>query len=163
MEAIITQFTKELKDNIIGISVLLPTGGQMLEGIVKSRKRTSDNLYLIQKENTNPLLDTRVYNIEFPYGGIMEYSTNTIIESLLENSDEEGNTFGIIVGIVGHWMNADALKSNQATVYINSQRKKVVTTKGWDLYVEWKDGTHSWIPLKDVKSSNPLMMAEYAV
>ena len=60
-------------------------------------------------------------------------------------------------------MNVDALKSNQATADINSQRKKIVTTKAWDRYVEWKDGTQSWIPLKDVKSSNPLMMAEYAV
>ena len=49
--------TKELKDNIIGTSVLLPTGGQMLEGVAKSRKRTSDNLYFIGKKNPNPLLD----------------------------------------------------------------------------------------------------------
>lgn len=29
--------------------------------------------------------------------------------------------------------------------------------------VEWKDGTTSWLPLKDLKDSNPIELAEYAV
>ena len=29
--------------------------------------------------------------------------------------------------------------------------------------MEWKDGTTSWIPLKDLKESNPVQIAEYAV
>ena len=35
-----------------------------------------------------PLLGTRIYNVEFPDGGVAEYSTNVIIESLIENSNE---------------------------------------------------------------------------
>jgi hypothetical protein len=35
--------------------------------------------------------------------------------------------------------------------------------KGWQLCVAWKDGSTSWIPLKDLKASNPLQVAEYAV
>jgi hypothetical protein len=37
-----------------------------------------------------------------------------------------------------------------------------MTTRGWDINVEWKDGTSSWIPLKDLKDSNPVKLAEYA-
>ena len=37
------------------------------------------------------------------------------------------------------------------------------TTKGWKLLVEWKDGSSNWIPLKDLKASNPVETAEYTV
>ena len=37
------------------------------------------------------------------------------------------------------------------------------TTKNWQLLVQWKDGSTSWTPLKDLKESNPVEVAEYAV
>ena len=36
------------------------------------------------------------------------------------------------------------------------------TTWEWYLLVEWKGGSSSWIPLKDLESSNPVELAEYA-
>ena len=36
------------------------------------------------------------------------------------------------------------------------------TTRRWDLLVEWKDVSSSWIPLKYLKASNPVELAEYA-
>ena len=38
-----------------------------------------------------------------------------------------------------------------------------MTTRGWKLQVEWKDGSISWVPLKDLKASNPVELAEYAL
>ena len=35
-------------------------------------------------------------------------------------------------------------------------------TRRWDLLVEWKEGSSSWIPLKDLKASNLVELAEYA-
>jgi len=37
------------------------------------------------------------------------------------------------------------------------------TTKGWDISVEWCNGLTSWLPLKDIKDSNPLELAQYAI
>ena len=34
---------------------------------------------------------------------------------------------------------------------------------GWKICVEWRDGSESWLPLKDVKTANPIKLAEYAV
>ena len=34
---------------------------------------------------------------------------------------------------------------------------------GWQLLVEWKDETSTWVDLKDVKEANPIELAEYAV
>ena len=42
-------------------------------------------------------------------------------------------------------------------------KKRVTTTKGWDLKVEWEDGTSSWGPLAEIKETNPIEVAEYAV
>ena len=36
------------------------------------------------------------------------------------------------------------------------------TTQGWDLLVEWKDVSSSWILLKDFKASNLVELAKYA-
>ena len=36
-------------------------------------------------------------------------------------------------------------------------------TQGWELEVEWLVGTTTWVPLKDLKESNPVPHAEYAV
>jgi hypothetical protein len=36
------------------------------------------------------------------------------------------------------------------------------TTKGWHLFVEWKDVTTSWERLAAIKESNPVEVAEYA-
>jgi hypothetical protein len=38
-----------------------------------------------------------------------------------------------------------------------------MTTKGWKLLIEWLDGTMDWLPLKDLKESYPVQVAEYAV
>jgi hypothetical protein len=38
-----------------------------------------------------------------------------------------------------------------------------MTTKGWKLLVEWRDGTTDWLPLKDLKESYPVQVVEYAV
>ena len=155
--------SKEVHDNLIGTPVLLPVAGRLLEGKVKSRKRSADGTELIGKENHNPLLDTRIYNVEFPDGGVAEYSTNVIIESLMENTNEHGETMGMIAGIVDHRKNNDAIPLTESVTDIAGKSHRVITTKGWEFCVEWTDGTQSWIPLKDVKNSNPIMAAEYAI
>ena len=37
-----------------------------------------------------------------------------------------------------------------------------MTTKGWYFLVQWCDGQESWVPLKELKESNPVELAEYA-
>ena len=37
------------------------------------------------------------------------------------------------------------------------------TMKGWQLLVQWKDRSTCWTLLKDLKESNPVGVAEYAV
>jgi len=67
-------------------------------------------------------------------------------------------------GIIGHKKNDHALEGDDAFVVTRrGQRKLRQTTRGWDFQVQWRDGTTQWIPLKDLKESNPVDVAEYAV
>jgi hypothetical protein len=44
-----------------------------------------------------------------------------------------------------------------------SNRHRRITTKGWQLCVEWKDGSTTWERLADLKELYPIEVAEYAV
>jgi hypothetical protein len=37
------------------------------------------------------------------------------------------------------------------------------TTRGWKLLITWKDGSTSWVHVKDLKESFPVQVAEYAI
>jgi hypothetical protein len=38
-----------------------------------------------------------------------------------------------------------------------------MSAKGWESCVEWTDGTTMWLPLKELRDSNPIEAAEYAL
>ena len=49
-------------------------------------------------------------------------------------------------------------------LFSNTGRKSLrKTTKGWYFLCLWKDGSTTWAPLKDLKESNPVDIAEYVV
>ena len=53
-------------------------------------------------------------------------------------------------------------KSNGFEIKPNGTSIPKKTTMGWELMFRWKDGTESWIALKDLKNSNPLEVVLYA-
>ena len=63
--------------------------------------------------------------------------------------------------IVDHRTNGRALSKDDGYMVDHSGRRHPkVTTQGWELEVEWRDGTTSWVPLKDLKDSNPNKISE---
>ena len=55
----------EIFDKIIGLKFCLSYEGEHKQGIVRSKKRSSDSTILTVKRNDSCLLDTRIYKIEF--------------------------------------------------------------------------------------------------
>ena len=45
----------------------------------------------------------------------------------------------------------------------SGQRRPVITTKGWDVQVRWSDQSTGWLPLSELKESNPTELAEFAI
>jgi hypothetical protein len=66
--------------------------------------------------------------------------------------------------IIDHQADKRAMKIADGTfIYKRGRSRPRITTQGWRLLVEWKDGTSSWVPLVDLKQSFPIQVAEYAV
>ena len=152
----------EKDDEYIGTKVTLPVKGELKEGTVRSRKRTADGS-LVGSRSDNPITDSRVYEVDFPDGSYQEFAANTIIENLYAHVDDEGRSHAALVGITDHMKSDEAVPRDKGTyVTPHGTQRKRITTKGWKLKVEWDDGTSSWIPLKDIKDSNPVEIADYA-
>ena len=85
------------------------------------------------------------------------------MESLLSNVDEERYDIGWIKEIVDHRKKDSALSASEGFVTSGTSQKPVITTKGWDFQVRWKDGSMDWLPLSQVKEALPVEVAEYVV
>ena len=153
--------TQKDLDEYIGANVVLPNA----EGIevlcrVKSRKRHADGT-AIGSRNANPILDTRIFEVEFPDGYTDAFSTNIIAESLYANTDEHGNATGLLDEIIDHQVSSAAIPISKG--FTGTDHKPVITTKGWRVKIRWTDQSTDWLTLSQVKNSNPIELAEYAV
>ena len=96
----------------------------------------------IGKYNQNPILDSRKYKVELLDGVVDEYYHKILSQKLLSQVDEEGRESIPMKEISDHKIEKSAMRD---------WKKGLVTTKGWRILVEWKDGTQHWIPMKDIK------------
>jgi hypothetical protein len=153
---------KESQDKYIGSKVPLPINGEIKEGKIVSRKRDAQG-DLVGTETDNPITDSRVYQVEFGDGSYGEYSTKIIAENLFAHVDDDGRSHAMLTEIIDHQTSEAAIPVSDGILETaHGTKRKKITTKGWELKVEWCDGTSSWIPLKDLKEANPIDVAQYA-
>jgi hypothetical protein len=81
-----------------------------------------------------------------------------ITENLWSQCDNDGNEFLAYKEILDHRKNDKALSQDDV---IDGKMKK--TTAGWEILVSFSNGETQWLPLRTVKESNPVELAEYAV
>ena len=75
----------------------------------------------------------------------------------------EGNQYVLFDSIVDYRRSTTAItKADQKVVKANGRTFLRRSTKGWQLCVQWKDGSTSWERLADMKETHPLECAEYA-
>jgi hypothetical protein len=92
------------------------------------------------------------------------FTANMIAENLYSQVDLEGNSYLIMSEITDHKSDGSAVKKGDGMeVTSDGKVRPKQTTKGWKLLVSWKDGTASWVPLKDLKEAYPVQVVEYAV
>jgi hypothetical protein len=137
--------------------------GTVTKAKVIGRKRDADG-NPIGRRNTNPILDTREYEVEFADGATDVFTANMIAENLYSQVDSEGNSYSIMSEIIDHKSDGSAVSKDDGieTTKEGIERPRR-TTKGWKLLVSWKDGTASWVALKDLKEAYPVQVAEYAL
>jgi hypothetical protein len=80
-------------DKYLTAELILDIGsGNKRRGRVIERSRGQDG-EPIGRAHTNPLFDSREYNVEFTDGTIDKYQANVIAENMFAQVDDEGNQF----------------------------------------------------------------------
>lgn len=149
-------------DGYIQAEVLLPQDGEHLRAARVIGKSKDKDGRIIGQYNSNPILNTTVYDVMFPDGAVQQYAANTIAENIFSQVDEEGYRFQLLDHIIDHKKDHTAVEKGDAYVYDKKGNKSLRrTTKGHYFLVAWKDGTESWIPLKELKETNPVDIAEF--
>ena len=151
-------------DLYINAEVLLLKDGEHMQVARVVGQAWNEDSDPIGEYNLNLILNTRLYDVMFPYGSIQQYAANLIAENIYSQVDEYGHRYPLMNEIVDHRKEDTAY--DKADGFITDKygkRSRRTTTKGWKLLVNWKDGTQLWIPLTKVKDSNPIKVEEYAV
>lgn len=151
-------------DTYVNMELALPrSGGEVEFARVTKRLRDKDGLP-IGTANDNPILDSHVYEVEFPDGHKAALSANVIAENLFAQVDREGNRHVLFDEVIAHRTNGKELKHQDAFVQTSrGTKRRKESTVGWEILVRWKDGSTTWVALKDLKEAYPVQLAEYAV
>ena len=159
------EYTPDTFDGYLNMEIGLPRGqdDELLHAKVKRRAVDEDGKP-VGKASNNPLTDTRQYEVEFDDGSIEILSANIIAENILAQVDEEGHRQMLMQEIIDHRVDTSQAIPKSEGEYTNKHgvKSKIRTTKGWELCVEWRDGSTDWLSLKDIKQSYPVEAAIYA-
>jgi hypothetical protein len=130
---------------------------------VTKRLRDKDGLP-IGKAHDNPILDARVCEVEYQDGHKAALAANAIAENMFAQVDDEANRHVLFDEIVDHQTDGSEVKQQDAfvTTSTGNKRQKETTIKGWEILVQWKDGSTTWVALKDMKNSYPVQLAKHA-
>ena len=83
---------------------------------------------------------------------------------MLSQVDSDGYHYQVLTKVTDHKKNdSDITKVDGFIKSISGNLHRKRMTRAWKLLVVWKDGSVNWVPLKDLKQSNPYKLAEYAV
>ena len=89
-------------------------------------------------------------------------AANIKSENLMAQVYDHGNRHLLIDEIEDNRNTEEAIQSAQGTYKTKSGfYRKTRTTKGWEFYVKWKDGSMDWVATKYLKGSYPVPLADY--
>jgi hypothetical protein len=95
-------------DTLISAEVMLPQDGILRPAKITGCKR-DENGNPIGAAHSNPILDTRVYEVTFHDGTVSEYAANLIIVNIFQQVDEEGKQHLVFQEIMDHHSDRTAL------------------------------------------------------
>jgi hypothetical protein len=156
-------FEKPITDHLIHAELNLPQGETMQHAKVTGRSK-DDTGSTIGTYDHNPMLNTMLYDVEFPDGSVKEYAANIIAENMFSQVDPDGYSHNLLEAILDFKRDGNAIdKSDKYITTKSGNRRLRKSTSGWHLLVLWKNGSEQWIPLSVMKESNPVDVAEFAV
>ena len=96
-------FTPDVYDTYLNMELAIPRGDSLEPRLARVTKRLKDvNSLPIGLANENPILDTRMYEVEYLDGERMSLAANNIAENLFAQIDDDGNCQVLMDEIIGH-------------------------------------------------------------
>ena len=125
-------------------------GGVLAAKVI--RRTLDENGKVMGKHSDNLILNTLMYDVEFPDGTIRPYTANAISNNIYAQVDLEGIRTNIIDEILDHCTYGHSVSKNYQHFITKRGRQHLrKTTEGWKLLIAMKDGTEQWFPLKYLK------------
>ena len=152
-----------LDDTYLGMELAIPRDSDGPEFARVTKRLRDANGLPIGTANDNPLLDTRIYEVEHQDGHKSALTANAIALNMFAQIDPEGNRHVLFDEIIDHRTDGTEIKEDDAFIRHGDARRRRQTTKGWEILIQWKDGSSTWEALKDIKVCYPVQLAEYAV
>ena len=117
----------------------------------------------IGTKHDNTILDTRVYEVEYLDVHKASLAANNIAENIFSKVDEEANIFVPFDDIADHHVDStENMQQDDFNISNNGDNRLRETTKGWEILIQWKDGSTTWDITKDVKKCYSLQLAKYS-
>ena len=115
----------------------------------------------MDRAQTNPILNTRMYKVEFAGGKVTELTYNIIVESMYTQCDAEGNEYLLLDLLVDHCNDNKAVSLTKQQICIQHRQITHKTTASWQICCQWKDCSTSWEKLSQLKESHPVQTVEF--
>ena len=107
--------------------MLLPQGeAKALAKVV--RQVVDEKGRVVGQHNDNPILNTLVYECEFPDGTTKEYAANIIAQNILYEPDPDGYFSTTLKSIIDHKRNGDAVAKSRKFITTKSGQKRCCQT-----------------------------------
>ena len=154
-----SRMNTDVLDGYVNMEIALSRGdeGNLEHEIVKKRAVDRGGIP-IGVANSNPMLDSRVYDLEYSDGSLDAFTANIIAENILSQVDDQGHRQSIMDEIMNHTKTSNTINKDDP-LYISHKTK---TTKGWEICVLWKDTSFTWVVMKDMQHAYPIELALYA-
>ena len=135
----------------------------MQKGVVKKRSIGPDGK-LSGKYDDNPMLNSLVYEVEFPDGTMREYAANSIAENIVSQVYHDGFSSPLMEGIIDYKKDPSVAIGIEEKHLVTRRGQKILrkTTKGWKILLGWKENSETWVPLNVLKEANPVEVDDFA-
>ena len=115
----------------------------------------------IGRSNKIPILDSCLYEVEFPRGEITELAANIIEELMYVQCDVNGNEYLLMEAFINHRKNSSALHVEDQKIVVKEWETLTKSTAGWDICYKWKDDSTLWEKLSNLKELHLIKVAKY--
>ena len=160
------EFTPEIADSMyVNMEIALPREGYGdMFATVKGRTKDTDGKP-VGIAHKNPILDTRMFEVEFLDGHTESLAANAIAENMFAQVDQEGHRLKLLDEFLDHRFTGASVQEVRYVTTKDGKRKlqEPMSTNGCEILVQWRDGTQTWNKMKDIKEAYPVELAEYAV